>query len=93
MFYESELLEKKHSEVFGKAGAYAQVYSVLCAAMGFAIAVGPAWAGFMYELTSWKTMTVTLAAICALGSVGIVFHTGGPVIRKAEGENVPDGVC
>ncbi|KAK3168100.1 hypothetical protein OEA41_004546 [Lepraria neglecta] len=24
MFYESELLEKKHSEVFGKAGAYAQ---------------------------------------------------------------------
>ena len=82
VFYESELLEKEHKDVFGKAAAYAQVYSLLCAALGFATAVGPAWSGLIYEVASWQVMMITLAAICVLGSIGVIFYTGGTVEKN-----------
>lgn len=40
MFYEADVLEDDNPDVFGEAGSYAQVYSLLCAALGFATAVG-----------------------------------------------------
>ena len=92
MFYESERLEKEHKDVFGKAGAYAQVYSLLCAALGFATAVGPAWSGLIYEAVSWKVMMLTLAAICVLGSVGVVFYTGGTIDKNDTHDEMPDGI-
>ena len=93
MFYESELLEEKNRDVLGKAGAHAQVYSLLCAALGFATAVGPAWSGLIYEAVSWKIMMITLAAICVLGSVGVIFYTGGAEKKNETHDEMPDGVC
>ena len=90
MLYESELLEKEHKDVFGRAGAHAQVYSLLCAALGFATAVGPAWSGLIYEAVSWKVMMIALAAICVLGSIGVVFYTGGTVEKNGNQDKMPD---
>ena len=93
MFYESGLLEKEHKDVFEKAGAYAQIYSLLCAALGFATAVGPAWSGLIYEMASWKVMMITRATICVLGSIGVIFYIGGPVEKNGTQDERPDVVC
>ena len=77
MFYEADILEEENPDVFGEAGSYAQVYSLLCAALGFATAVGPAWTGFMYEETNWGITMLTLVLICLLGSIPVFFYTGG----------------
>ena len=77
MFYEAAILEENHPNVFGEAGSYAQVYSLLCAALGFATAVGPAWTGFMYEETNWGIAMLTLVLICLLGSIPVFLYTGG----------------
>lgn len=77
MFYEAAILEENNQNVFGEAGSYAQVYSLLCAALGFATAVGPAWTGFMYEETTWGITMLTLVLICLLGSIPVFLYTGG----------------
>lgn len=77
MFYEADILEEENPNVFGEAGSYAQVYSLLCAALGFATAVGPAWSGFMYEETNWGITMLTLVLICLLGSIPVFLCTGG----------------
>ena len=77
MFYEADVLEENNPDVFGEAGSYAQVYSLLCAALGFATAVGPAWTGFMYEETSWGITMLTLVLICLFGSIPVFMFTGG----------------
>ena len=77
MFYEADILEENNPGVFGEAGSYAQVYSLLCAALGLATAVGPAWTGFMYEETNWGITMLTLVAAIVLGSVPVYLYTGG----------------
>lgn len=77
MFYEVDVLEEENPDVFGEAGSYAQVYSLLCAALGFATAVGSAWSGFMYEKTNWGVTMLTLVLICLLGSIPVFLYTGG----------------
>lgn len=77
MFYEAGILEEENPNVFGEAGSYAQVYSLLCAALGFATAVGPAWSGFIYEETNWGITMLTLVLICLLGSIPVFLYTGG----------------
>lgn len=76
MFYEVELLAEKHAGTFGRAGAYAQAYSLFDAALGFATVVGPGWTGFIYEETNWQITSATLALFCALGSVQVFRFTG-----------------
>ena len=77
MFYEAAILEEDNANVFGEAGSYAQVYSLFCAALGFATAVGPAWTGMMYELTNWGITMLTLVLLCLLGSIPVFLYTGG----------------
>ena len=77
MFYEADILEEENPTVFGEAGSYAQVYALLCAALGLATAVGPAWTGFMYEKTNWSITMLTLVLICLLGSIPVFLYTGG----------------
>jgi hypothetical protein len=92
MFYESELLEEKNEDVLGAAGAHAQVYSLLCAALGSATAVGPAWSGLMYEAVSWKITMITVAAICVSGSVGVIFYTGGAEKKNETYDKIPNSI-
>lgn len=82
MLYEADILEEHNPEVFGDAGTYALVYSLLCAALGLATAVGPAWSGFMYEEINWAASMLSLVAICLLGGVGVIFYTGGAEAGK-----------
>lgn len=82
MLYEADILEEHNPETFGDAGTYALVYSLLCAALGLATAVGPAWSGLIYEEANWAVSMMTLVAICLLGGVGVVFYTGGSVAGK-----------
>ena len=77
MFYEAAILEENNPTLFGDAGSYAQVYSLLCAALGLATAVGPAWTGFMYEKTGWGITMVTLVLMCLVGSIPVFLYTGG----------------
>ena len=77
MFYEAAILEEDNANVFGEAGSYAQVYSLLCAALGLATAVGPAWTGYMYEKTNWGFTMLTLVFLCLLGSIPVFLYTGG----------------
>ncbi|KAL8795384.1 MAG: hypothetical protein Q9195_002125 [Heterodermia aff. obscurata] len=77
MFYEAAILEEENANVFGEAGSYAQVYSLFCAALGLAVAVGPAWSGLLYEKTSWGVTMLTLVLLCLLGSVPVFLYTGG----------------
>ena len=77
MLYEADILEQTNPDIFGNAGAYALVYSLLCASQGLATAAGPAWSGLMFEEGSWAISMLTLVAICLLGSVGVFYYTGG----------------
>ena len=82
MFYEVEILAEKNPNTFGKAGAFAQAYSLFDGALGFATFVGPAWGGSVYELTSWRTCMLTLAGLCALGAIPVFIFTGGKREKK-----------
>lgn len=77
MLYEGDILEENNPDVFGDVGTYALVYSLLCAALGLATAVGPAWSGLIFEEANWAVSMLTLVAICLSGSVGVLFYTGG----------------
>ena len=77
MFHEAAILEEDNANVFGEAGSYAQVYSLLCTALGFAVAAGPAWTGLMYKMTSWGITMLTLVVLCLLASVPVFLYTGG----------------
>ncbi|KAI4257407.1 MAG: hypothetical protein L6R42_005680, partial [Xanthoria sp. 1 TBL-2021] len=76
MSYEADILAEENPDVFGEAGSHAKVYS-LCAAFGLAIAVGPAWTGFLYEETNWGITMLILVLLCLLGSIPVFLYTGG----------------
>lgn len=76
LFYEVEALAEDNSEAFGKAGAYASAYSLLCCAMGLGIAIGPIIAGILVEKTGWQVTQYFLSAVCLLGSLGACLYTG-----------------
>ncbi|KAL9013074.1 MAG: hypothetical protein Q9173_002211 [Seirophora scorigena] len=77
LFYEVEILAETHSDTFGAGGAYAQAYSLLCAALGAGTAFGPIWAGVFYQETSWPITMITLAALTCLPAPGVYRYTGG----------------
>ncbi|KAL8651631.1 MAG: hypothetical protein Q9210_003154 [Variospora velana] len=77
LFYEVEILAETNSDTFGAGGAYAQAYSLLCAALGAGTAFGPIWAGVFYQETSWPITMLTLAALTCLPAAGVYRYTGG----------------
>lgn len=80
IFHEVEILAECHPETFSNGGAYAQAYSLLCAAMGLGTALGPILAGTLFEKTGWQTTQNALAVIGLLGSVGAYLYTS-PIRR------------
>ncbi|KAL8773733.1 MAG: hypothetical protein Q9209_001501 [Squamulea sp. 1 TL-2023] len=85
LFYEVDVLAETHSETFGTGGAYAQAYSLLCAALGAGTAFGPIWAGVFYQKTNWPITMATLAGLTALPAVGVIRYTGGAVNEEKYG--------
>ncbi|KAL8897753.1 MAG: hypothetical protein Q9207_007048 [Kuettlingeria erythrocarpa] len=77
LFYEVGILTETHAETFGKGGAYAQAYSLLCLALGAGTAFGPIWAGTFYQKTNWPITMATLAGLTALPALGVFIYTGG----------------
>ncbi|KAI4182077.1 MAG: hypothetical protein L6R41_006214 [Letrouitia leprolyta] len=92
LFYEVDILSETHSDTFGKGGAYAQAYSLMCAALGAGTAFGPIWAGVFYQETNWPITMATMAVLTCLPAVGVYRYTGGSA--KAEKQSrlgEPDG--
>ncbi|KAL8990413.1 MAG: hypothetical protein Q9177_000923 [Variospora cf. flavescens] len=92
LFYEVEILAETNSDTFGAGGAYAQAYSLLCAALGAGTAFGPIWAGVFYQETSWPITMLTLAGLTCLPAAGVYRYTGGgkhgeKQRRMEDGEN------
>ena len=58
--------------LFTTGGAYAQVFSLFDAAIALGTIVGPVWAGFIYHVSDWWVMSLTLAIICASGALPVV---------------------
>ncbi|MCJ1378827.1 hypothetical protein MMC17_001926 [Xylographa soralifera] len=90
MFYEVDILAEQNPETFGKAGAYAQAYSLFDGALGFATFVGPAWGGLFYEKASWGVCMLTLAGFAAFGVIPVWKFTGGGKMGRGNDE---DGEC
>ncbi|KAL8779757.1 MAG: hypothetical protein Q9213_006785 [Squamulea squamosa] len=85
LFYEVDVLAETHSDTFGTGGAYAQAYSLLCAALGAGTAFGPIWAGLFYQKTNWPITMATLAGLTALPAVGVFRYTGGAANEEKHG--------
>ncbi|KAL8738688.1 MAG: hypothetical protein Q9181_000572 [Wetmoreana brouardii] len=77
VFATVDALTASRPDVFGKTGAYAQAYSLMCGALGLGTALGPILAGSFYEKTNWPITVGFLAILCALPSVGVFLYTGG----------------
>ncbi|KAI4171221.1 MAG: hypothetical protein LQ343_004427 [Gyalolechia ehrenbergii] len=91
LFYEVDILTEIHSDTFGKGGAYAQAYSLMCAALGAGTAFGPIWAGVFYQETNWPITMATLAVLTSLPAVGVYRYTGGSVKEEKPGRPEPGG--
>lgn len=88
LFHEVESLAERNPHTFDRKMAFAQAYSLFDSAVGFATAVGPAWAGFIYHQTTWQISVFSLACICALGSIQVYFYTGGLPEKSSKPENL-----
>jgi MFS family permease len=92
LFFEVETLAEENPHTFDKKMAFAQAYSLFDSAVGLATAIGPVWAGFIYQQTNWTTSVFSLAFICALGSIGVFRYTGGAPPKSPKPENPSNGV-
>lgn len=77
VFAEVDVLAASYPDTFGKSGAYAQAYSLMCGALGLGTALGPIVAGASYDNLNWPITVGILAIICALPAVGVFLYTGG----------------
>lgn len=84
MAFEVEHLTKERPELFSKAGAYAQAYSLFAAAMAAGVMFGPAVAGALYKSTNWQITMAVLAVFCALGSIQVYRCSGEPSKKTYE---------
>jgi MFS family permease len=66
--------ERKHPGVFGKRGAYAQLYALFNMAWAAGALAGPLWGGFVLEKAGWSTMGWSLGLACGVTSIIAVSH-------------------
>lgn len=76
MFAEVAILVECNPDSFGTNRAFAQAYSLFDTVLGIANVVGPGWSGAFHEGTNWQITVGSLAALCALGGVPVLFYTG-----------------
>lgn len=74
--------EEKHPGQLGDRGAVAQAESLWWAAYSIGAAFGPLLGGLVQDAAGWKTMTWTLALICATAVVPIMLFTDGPLFSR-----------
>ncbi|KAL8794945.1 MAG: hypothetical protein Q9195_002527 [Heterodermia aff. obscurata] len=58
-------MEEERPGLFGKSGAYAQVFALYTAASAAGVLVGPLWTSFAYGDHNWTVLMSTLAGFCA----------------------------
>lgn len=79
MTYIVEQKEREQPGVFGKGGAYAQVYGLYFCFFGIGALIGPLWAGYLEESAGWGTMTLTFGVVSVLTALPVILSTGGPL--------------
>lgn len=80
----TEAKQRHHPGLFGPRGAYAQAYGIFNSAWAAGSIVGPLWAGFIQEKTSWGTMTWTLGLLSIVSAIPVSIFTGGFITRRHE---------
>ena len=65
-------MEKDRPGIFGKSGAYAQVYALFTCAIGAGVLAGPAWVSFAYGRMGWAFTVCTLGAFSASAVAPVV---------------------
>lgn len=68
-------MEKERPGIFGKVGAYAQVYALFTCAIGAGVLAGPAWVTFAYGRIGWAFMACTLGALSASAIIPVVSYS------------------
>lgn len=81
--------EEKHPGQLGDRGAVAQAESLWWAAYSIGAAFGPLLGGLVQDAAGWKTMTWTLALICATAVVPIMLFTDGPLFSRRKPKSDP----
>jgi MFS family permease len=83
--------EERHPGKSGDRGVIAQAEGLWWAAYSIGAACGPLWGGFVQGQAGWKTMTWTLALLCAVTVVPIVAYTDGPLLKsRRKSSSTPD---
>ena len=82
--------EEKSPGELGERGAVAQAESLWWAAYSIGAAFGPLLGGLVQDAAGWKTMTWTLALICATAVVPILLFTDGPLLSRRESKRDPN---
>lgn len=65
-------MEKKCPGIFGKSGAYAQVYALFTCAIGAGVLAGPEWVSLNDGRMGWAFMVYTLGALNASAIASVV---------------------
>ena len=68
-------IENARPGVFGKSGAYAQVYALFTCAIGGGVLLGPAWVSVAYGRIGWAGTVTGLGVLSATAVLGIVSLT------------------
>jgi MFS family permease len=74
--------EERHPGKLGERGVIAQAEGLWWAAYSIGAACGPLWGGLVQGQAGWKTVTWTLAVLCAVTVVPIVAYTDGPLLKS-----------
>lgn len=69
---EVERTASERPGIFGKSGAYAQVFALYTSASAAGVLVGPAWTSFAYGDRGWTFLVISLGVLSASVAVPLV---------------------
>ena len=70
-----ETMEQEKPGIFGKSGAYGQVFALFTCALATATMLGPLCSGFLKTRYGWNFMSMILGVFSASGAIPVVCAT------------------
>ncbi|KAL9593658.1 MAG: hypothetical protein Q9219_007449 [cf. Caloplaca sp. 3 TL-2023] len=78
-------MEKDQPGLFGKNGAYGQVFSLYTMASAAGVFLGPLWTGYAYGKRGWTFLVFSLGGFCASVALPLILSRALTKIRKDPG--------
>ncbi|THV50114.1 hypothetical protein BGAL_0164g00050 [Botrytis galanthina] len=69
-------IERDRPGIFGKSGAYAQVYALFTCAIGLGVLAGPIWVSLAYEPFGWKGTVLGFGILSLTPLPGLILYGG-----------------